>query len=949
MFNNNQRSATNEKIDFVSLINWIQPTAASLQLVFFSLLYFYYHTTVTKTERPCTASICGELSAAGTSIILLTFKNTIMKYNRNSVRIIGCLMGIFFLSFLNLKPISAQSLLEDCEDDLILRGPYIQAQLHEISGQTLGTEIRWRTGSPEDSRIRISYNNNNNFGNNQYVTGDTITKQLIELIGGNIYEYEDSTYYDFVHTIPPSSNVNRIYYEIDILDDGQYKTSDCRKGDFIPINPTDQPDEINVWVIGDGGDKNFDKVANAYYKYTKSEVDSTDLCLMLGDNAYLASMDIDNGESPEPCTNSNGDLIKSKPDGTDFAHQKNLFEPLKKLLRNVPITTAIGNHEIDYEFFKEGSNCNEADNSNIHDFFDIFPQTIENGGYYSFDHGPAHFVCLNSEIAYSEIFGADALQDMKNWLINDLSNNTKKWTVAFFHHPVISGGMRRDRNTGSQGKPESDVLSMKNTILPELENFGVDLILNGHNHFYERSYLINPHDSTVVDWGSVNEKVDFYEKDSDSNEGSIIVTCGNSSKTTKLCPSESSEKINGVRHYYHNMDSIFNHPLCKQFYPTDTLYTSDPDDTLNVKDCEPQSPMHQALEPDSIFYGGRGISTLGSCRLTINNNELRFKFIAPFSSPGPLDNDVDDCDDYLDHSGCSDNDEWIILDEFVITKSDNSNGGGTGGTSDCPELLELDGTVSNSKTEQAINIESIEEINGGTVSYIGENSITLLTDFISTSNSVFLAKIEECGSENIDIFGMYPWLAALDVMDPDDCCDAEIYSYINEDGDDNYIYLQSNDSCLYNDYTGILIDVNNYEDNEGNFNKKWSTRNINLFPENIPYYADWTKGELLWSCDGSSNRLDNSLDIISEDQIRLLPNPASNQVTIQLNQKFEEVATIQILDISGRVVKTVLQSEVVSEGIYNLQVDVSDLKSGIYLCTLQSNYKIKTSKLVISK
>ena len=75
---------------------------------------------------------------------------------------------------------------------------------------------------------------------------------------------------------------------------------------------------------------------------------------------------------------------------------------------------------------------------------------------------------------------------MYNWLENDLLNTTQDWIVAFWHHPPYSKG---SHNSDS----ESYLIDMRENFLPLLEENGVDLVLSGHSHSYERSYFLNGH------------------------------------------------------------------------------------------------------------------------------------------------------------------------------------------------------------------------------------------------------------------------------------------------------------------------------------------------------------------------------------------------------------------------------------------------------------------------
>ena len=81
---------------------------------------------------------------------------------------------------------------------------------------------------------------------------------------------------------------------------------------------------------------------------------------------------------------------------------------------------------------------------------------------------------------------------MLTWLQRDLAANTRPWVIVFFHHPPYSKGSHdSDR--------EIELIEMRQNALPILEQFGVDLVLTGHSHAYERSFLLDGHygDSTT--------------------------------------------------------------------------------------------------------------------------------------------------------------------------------------------------------------------------------------------------------------------------------------------------------------------------------------------------------------------------------------------------------------------------------------------------------------------
>jgi hypothetical protein len=89
-------------------------------------------------------------------------------------------------------------------------------------------------------------------------------------------------------------------------------------------------------------------------------------------------------------------------------------------------------------------------------------------GYYSYDLGDWHVVVLNSNIA------RDATSAQIAWLRADLTASTKSCTLAYWHHPRYSSGSGHGNDTSVQ--PFWDVLY----------EFNADVILNGHDHDYER-------------------------------------------------------------------------------------------------------------------------------------------------------------------------------------------------------------------------------------------------------------------------------------------------------------------------------------------------------------------------------------------------------------------------------------------------------------------------------
>lgn len=93
--------------------------------------------------------------------------------------------------------------------------------------------------------------------------------------------------------------------------------------------------------------------------------------------------------------------------------------------------------------------------------------------FYSFDYGPAHFVVLDTELAFQDV---SRRQDQIAWLIDDLTRTTQPWKIAVFHRPPFNAGSVH----GSD-------LTVRSQFVPIFEAYGVRLVLNGHEHDYERT------------------------------------------------------------------------------------------------------------------------------------------------------------------------------------------------------------------------------------------------------------------------------------------------------------------------------------------------------------------------------------------------------------------------------------------------------------------------------
>ena len=260
---------------------------------------------------------------------------------------------------------------------------------------------------------------------------------------------------------------------------------------FTTSPPAGSKKPFRFWVVGDsgtGGQAQAD-VHNAMRKYVGRR--GLDFYMHVGDMAYGS--------------------------GTDWEFQHHFFTPYTATLRNTVCWPTMGNHE--------GKTSKGA--TAVGPYYDcyVLPTEGEAGGvasgteaYYSFDYANAHFVCLDSH-------DLDRLPtgDMSKWLEADLDKTKADWLIAYFHHPPYTKGSH-------DSDIEQQLIEMRQHIVPILESVGVDLVLTGHSHIYERSMLMDGayQTPTVAEKMILDDGSTTYRKSAglNSNEGTIHVVTG---------------------------------------------------------------------------------------------------------------------------------------------------------------------------------------------------------------------------------------------------------------------------------------------------------------------------------------------------------------------------------------------------------------------------------------
>jgi calcineurin-like phosphoesterase family protein len=190
----------------------------------------------------------------------------------------------------------------------------------------------------------------------------------------------------------------------------------------LPLTLPVKDGSVRFAIIGDTGTGSKQQQQVADVMMQYQAVFPFEFVLMMGDNLY-------GSETP--------------------ADYKSKFQTIyQKLLDNkVKFYATLGNHDQPNERFYENFNMNGKE-------------------YYRFAKGNVAFYSLNSN--YMD-------KKQLKWFEDELAKDTSEWKICFFHHPPYSSG----------GKHGSDK-PLREVVEPIFIKYGVNVVLTGHDHFYER-------------------------------------------------------------------------------------------------------------------------------------------------------------------------------------------------------------------------------------------------------------------------------------------------------------------------------------------------------------------------------------------------------------------------------------------------------------------------------
>ncbi|MEZ4337002.1 MAG: metallophosphoesterase family protein [Sandaracinaceae bacterium] len=239
-------------------------------------------------------------------------------------------------------------------------------------------------------------------------------------------------------------------YCYEIVEDGEVLARNLRFE--TAWSGTERP--VRMLVIGDSGSGS----ENQYAVRDAFMTQDFDIFLHMGDMAYGS--------------------------GRYDEFEANFFDVYQDLMHRVPVFPTIGNHEY-------VTNVGRPYRDVYHTLENVW-RDEDRELYYSFDYGNIHFTALDSNEATLIPIYLDTndrmTDDMFDWMIDDITSSDAEWKIVFMHHPFYSSSERGIRT--------NNIVRFRSL----LEQAGVDLILVGHDHHYERTHpLLNGCTATEPD------------------------------------------------------------------------------------------------------------------------------------------------------------------------------------------------------------------------------------------------------------------------------------------------------------------------------------------------------------------------------------------------------------------------------------------------------------------
>ena len=191
---------------------------------------------------------------------------------------------------------------------------------------------------------------------------------------------------------------------------------------------------------------------------------------------------------------SGAEFFLNAGDETDAArHERDwtwYFKSGTNIFRSQTLASTMGNHDFRYDSWE--ATWNFPYWLKKHNYVDPLGE-YDNGWFYSFDYGNAHFVVINGNIAKANgsALGVDfgELRDkMVEWLKKDLASTDADFKIILSHQGMYSYPVHTW---------DSETSELRGILVPIIDEYDVDLFFQGHDHVWIRTNTMEGGKKTV--------------------------------------------------------------------------------------------------------------------------------------------------------------------------------------------------------------------------------------------------------------------------------------------------------------------------------------------------------------------------------------------------------------------------------------------------------------------
>ncbi|MCB2222372.1 MAG: metallophosphoesterase [Bacteroidetes bacterium] len=639
---------------------------------------------------------------------------------------------------------------------------------------------------------------------------------------------------------------------------------------------------------------------------------------------------------------------------------------IRQRMAEVPFVSCLGNHELYYNNYT-GVNMTSAL------FGKYFPYPFVERRYWSFDYGPVHFTYIDLYPSYYDPYGQGLIDDDQlEWIENDLSSTTKEWKIVVMHEPGWSAG------GSSSGSPHPNNEDVQNLLQPLCEQYGVQLVFGGHNHYFAKACKNGIYHLTAAGGGAP-----LYSPDPDHP---------NVMKTRQIhhyCKAEIVDTTLSVTVLTPDGELVDEITIEKNFLPGHLLgYLNKEDGYGDISDVLIEVDGEIA-QPDSIGYYGLQLDA-GNYNVTfsLGGYESITETIEIFEgTETQLDTMImlgqsclpegitfttqEQIDNFQnDFPNCTEIEGNVQIEGDEITNLNGlsvlTNIGGRLRFYTCTALPDLTG------------LENLTTIGGDLIIYVWPNNTTSLTTLSGLDNLISVGgALEVTGTdvlinlsglenltnigENFEIAGneVLTDLSGLDNLTSvgGDIWIGENASLTSLSGLDNLTTVGGSVEIYDNDALTSLIGIKNIEAASINnylsisYNSSLSACAVQSICDyiaipgsNVDVYDNApgcnTIEEVEEAC------LEISVDeFVGNSEISISPNPIDDLAFLSLNIQSKNSVEICIYNTTGSCLKS-WQFQDQQAGQKEFVIDLKDLQAGVYFCRVQINERIITRKII---